>query len=114
MLAKLNRLIKKKDFDKVFKNGGKYSLPGVRIYLKVDNNNLKESRFGFIVSKKVSKKSVVRNKIKRWLRWVVRMNLMKIKKGIDVIIIVLPGFEENDFQTTKKDMINLCRKAKIL
>ena len=113
MLAKPNRLIKKKDFDSVFKNGRKYSLSGVKIYLKINNNNLEQSRFGFIVSKKISRKAVVRNRIKRRLREIVRANLADIKKGVDVVIVVLPGFEKNDFQTTKEAVNNLFQRAKI-
>jgi ribonuclease P protein component len=114
MLVKVNRLVKKKDFDNVFKNGRKYSLSGAKIYLKINNNNLEQSRFGFIVSKKVSKKAVVRNKTKRRLREIIRTNLAEIKKGIDVVTIVLPGFEKNDFQRTKETVNNLFQKAKIL
>ncbi|GAI32984.1 unnamed protein product, partial [marine sediment metagenome] len=62
MLNKRNRLKKKKDFDKVFKQGQGFKQDF--LYLKIRKNNLKSSRFGFVVSKKFSKKAVIRNKIK--------------------------------------------------
>ena len=114
MLVKTNRLVKRKDFDNVFKNGKKHSLPGTEIYLKISKNKLKQSRFGFIVSKKVSKKAVVRNKIKRRLREIIRSNLPEVKKGIDVVIITLPGFEKNDFPTTKRMINKLFQRAGII
>ena len=114
MLTKSNRLTEEKDFEAVFKAGKKYSLPGVKIYLKIRGNNLKQSRFGFVISKKVSKKAVVRNKIKRTLREVVRTNLPGIKKNNDVVMIVLPGFEKNNFQEVKKIINGLFRKAELI
>ena len=46
---------KKKDFEKAFKNG-KFFKENFLI-LKTTENNIKEDRFGFIVSQKVSKKA---------------------------------------------------------
>ena len=114
MLNKNNRLIKKNDFNNVFKKGRKYKLYGFKIYLTVNENNLKHSRFGFIVSKKVFQKAVNRNKIKRRLRWVIRDSLDKIRKGFDVVIIVIPGFKEENFPLIKKNINNLFQKAGIL
>ena len=56
MLAKENRLLKEKDFESVFK-----SSDGIRqgsLFLRQINNNNNITRFGFIVSKKFSKKAV--------------------------------------------------------
>ena len=44
-------------------------------------------RFGFIVSTKVSKEAVQRNRIKRAMGEAVRFELMHIKKGFDVIFL---------------------------
>lgn len=93
MLAKENRIRKKNDFEEIFKQGR-----GVKrdfLYFKIKKNKLDLSRFGFIVGKNFSKKAVERNKIKRMLREVIRKKLPKIKKGFDVIIIVLPNGESN-------------------
>lgn len=111
MFAQRNRIKKKKDFQTVFKQG-----QGFRqgfLYLKIRNNNLKSTRFGFVVSKKFSKKAVERNKIKRRLRELVRTKLAEIKKGIDMIIVVMPG-AENDFQKLEKTIDKLFKKASII
>jgi len=115
MLPKINRLVKEKDFDNVFKNGRKYYLSRtVKIYIKIKENNLKQSRFGFIISKKIFSKAVVRNKLKRRLREIIKKELPNIKKGVDAVIVVLPGFEENNFQKIKKIVIGLLQKAGII
>lgn len=93
MLVFRNRLKKQKDFEGVFKNGRGFKQD--LLYLKVKKNSLKSTRFGFIVSKKFSKKAVDRNKIKRILREIVRENIPIIKTGFDVVIVVNPGAEKN-------------------
>lgn len=111
MLRQKNRLTKKKDFDVVFKQG-KGFVAGF-LYLKIKKNNLDSSRFGFIVSKKFSKKAVERNKIKRRLREIIKKELPKIKKPVDLIVIINPGLE-NDFKKLEKAINKLFEKAKIV
>ena len=107
MLAKTNRLRKEKDFEKLFKKGK--SFKNGFLILKIVQNNLKESRFGFIVSQKVSKKAILRNKIKRRLRDIIRQNIGKIRKGIDVALIALPGLEKKNFSETKETLNTLLK-----
>lgn len=80
MLRKENRLTKKVDFKRVLKEG---KMVQGRIFslsfLKSSENF--EPKFGIIVSNRVSKRSVVRNKIKRLLREALRLNLIGIPKG---------------------------------
>ena len=111
MLEKKNRITKKKDFDSIFKTGKGFK-QGL-LYLKTKKNNLDSSRFGFIVSKKFSKKAVERNKIKRRLREIIRKELPKIKKPIDVIIIINPGLE-NDFQKLEQAVNKLFKTADLV
>lgn len=110
MLAQKNRLRKKKDIEMVFKQGD-----GFRqgfLYLKIRKNNLDTSRFGFVISKKFSKKAVIRNKTKRRLSEIIKMRLPEIKKGTDAVIVVMPG-AENDFQNLEQIMNKLFKKAKL-
>jgi len=111
MLAKRNRLKRKRDFERVFKKGQGFK-QGF-LYLKIKENSLKSSRFGFIVSKKFSPKATIRNKIKRRLRELVKIKLPEIKKGIDAIIVVMPG-AENEFQKLRDTLDKLFKKAKII
>jgi ribonuclease P protein component len=56
------------------------------------------SRIGIIISTKVSKKAVVRNKIKRRIKESVLKILPKIKNGFDIVLIAKPmAVNENDF-----------------
>lgn len=112
MLPAKNRLKKQKDFEKVFKEGKGYK-EGF-LYFKIVNNGLETSRFGFIVGKKFSKKAVERNKIKRQLREIVRINLPRIKKGFDAAIMALPSPQKSDFEDLEKMLGKIFQKSKIL
>ena len=65
MLPKINRIKKKKDFEIIFKKGA--SFRNNLFTLRFLKNSLGINRFGFVVSQKVSKKAVVRNKVRRRL-----------------------------------------------
>jgi len=112
MLPKKNRLTRDKEFDRVFKNG-KSSYNNI-VGFKVINNNLNINRFGIIVGKKVSKKAVERNKIKRQIRAIIRSKkLEKIKQGYDCLIIALPKIKLTNYQTIEKSITNNFIKLKI-
>jgi len=111
MLPKVNRLTKKKDFDAVFKTG-----QGVKagfLIAKAIKNTLPANRFGFVVSKKVSAKAVVRNKIKRQLRSAVEQAIKSsVARGahFDVVIIALPTAATKEFQEIKTAVASLLKK----
>lgn len=112
MLPRENRLNQKKDFQRVFQKG-----KGLRenlLTFKWAPNNLKVSRFGFIVSKKISKKAIVRNQIKRRLREKVRIELPRLKKGIDGVIIVRPGVAKEKNQEISKNLNKIFLRAKLI
>lgn len=112
MLPLKNRLKKKKDFDEVFKKGK--GIEGFFLFLKIKNNDLEESRFGFIVSQKVSKKAVIRNKIKRRLRETIASKKNFIKQGLDVVVLAKKGAERKNFLETKEELVGLLKKIKAL
>lgn len=98
MLSKLHRLTKNKDFQKVFKKGRFIYSHQDFLRVKFLKNNLPNSRFGFVVSSKVSNKASKRNKIKRFLREVVRKKLDKIKPGFDIVIITQKAVVEKSLK----------------
>ncbi len=112
MLKKKNRLTKQNDFDKVFQKG---SSSFDRIMgLKVLKNNFPENRFGVIVSNKVSKSAVERNKIKRRIREAIKLYSEEMKLGFDVVVVVLPEAKEIDFEVLKKTYLKHLKKLKLL
>lgn len=109
-----NRLKKKKEFDGVFKNGK--TVNGSFLFIKFKSNNLDVSRFGFVISLKVSKKAVKRNRIRRLLAETAQNNLKQIKDNYDIIIVVKPGMAEKitEKNTIRNDFIKAMVKAQIV
>ncbi|MEK7658342.1 MAG: ribonuclease P protein component [Patescibacteria group bacterium] len=112
MLPKSNRLKNKKDFDRVFKEGRGFK--NDFLALKAVKNNTDISRFGFVVSQKVSKKAVIRNKIKRRLREIIKKDLAVFKNGIDIVLIVFPNLNDKDFSETQKIASDLFKKSGVI
>jgi ribonuclease P protein component len=111
VLPKENRLKTKKDFESVLKS--KHGLRLDPLFLKWKKNNSKK-RFGFLVSKKISKKATIRNKIKRQLRVLVAQKIKEIKEGFDIVLIALPTVKEKKFPELKETLEELFKEAKIL
>lgn len=100
MLRKINRIRKKKDFATVF--GNSKTFRSALLVFKAAKNNLGVDRFGFIVSKKVSKRAVDRNKVKRRLTEAIRSEAEAMKAGTDLILVALPGIEKKEFFEIKE------------
>ncbi len=108
MLPLKNRLKKKKDFEKVLKQGE--NIRGSVMYFKVLKTKEPEPRIGFIVSKKVSPKAVERNKARRRMKEAVRSSLDSLKKGTDIVIIALPKIKEKSFEEIKEEIQKTFKK----
>lgn len=102
MLKPVNRLTKKKEFDKVFTNGR--SSFNHLIGVKVLKSGLTNSRFGIIVGSKVSKKAVLRNRIKRQIRAAARGEAPGLKPGRDYLIMALPLIVGKKYVTIRESL----------
>ena len=87
---KSNRLLKWRNFH--FKGIIFRSSP---LKVSFKKNLLDDSRLGIVVSKKISKSAVIRNKVKRILREAFRKSLIKNLK-LDLVFIVTKPFNESD------------------
>ncbi len=111
MLPLKHRLKKKKDFEKVLKEGSFFRTN--HLFLKIKKNEINISRIGFIISKKKIKKAVERNRVKRKLREIIRFYLSKIKPGYDMVFGVMSEAEGKEYQELEKTVIQILKKAKI-
>lgn len=86
MLARQNRLREEADFERVKSRGRIIQSKsfGFSLYYRGDSD---PSRFGFIVSNKISKDSTRRNRIKRSLSEAVRHSISYIKLGYDCVFL---------------------------
>jgi len=105
-----NTLSKKKDLDQIFKTGLSFYCPVLG--LKYLQNNLGFNRIGIIIGLKVSKKAVIRNKIKRQIREIVRNDFSKTKNSYDIVIITIKGLETKTFLEIKEALLKLAKGLK--
>ena len=72
------------------------------------------SCFGISISRKVSKRAVVRNRIKRQLKAVIRRYLPQVVPGCQVVIIVRTAAVECEFDDYLRELEYLLKKVKVL
>ena len=102
MLVKRLRLVKEKDFKIIFKLGKSFYAKIFRI--KVLANKLGFNRYGIVISTKVSKKAVKRNKLKRQFRSIIKEFDKKIIAGFDLVIIVSPIALNQEYKFIKNEL----------
>jgi len=117
MLSKTRRLEREK-IEEVFKKGVRFDTPFIYIKFlpKGKPADDKKTQFTVVVGAKVSKKAVVRNKLKRRVRSVIEENLELLKEGFEVIFFVKPGPEIKDakFSDIEKSVLYLLRQSNLL
>jgi len=111
MIKVLYRIKKPKDFRRTYQYGQKVVSPFLVMYYRT--NGADNYRIGFSVSKKIGK-AVVRNKIKRRLREVCRINEGKFPQGVDIIFVARSRVKEADFRVIEKDLLRMIKKIRII
>lgn len=114
MLPKENRL----KGSQYFKRIAHESRPFHSFYFTLKKLANKDSRlpsqFGLIVSAKVSKKSTVRNQLKRRMREIIRLNLKNLKSGFKIMLLAKNQVVGKAYWEIKEDLENLLKKARLL
>ena len=81
------------------------------LVLKISSNNLPETRFGFITSKRLGN-AVVRNRVKRRLREAAR--LVCLEGGWDCVFIARNRAASTSYRELYEAMESLLRRARLL
>lgn len=110
MFSNQNRLRKKKDFERVMKDRASKSAAVSFLSARFLRNGLPHSRIGFVVSKKISKKAVIRNKVKRRLREISRDIVKELEKSFDIVVFTKPEIAQSDFKQIKDVLEILLKK----
>jgi ribonuclease P protein component len=111
--TKEERLIKTKDFRKVYKDGRSYKAGFV--ILRVLPNAAGTNRIGFSISAKSVKRAFRRNRIKRLFREAYRRNKKSLKNGFDVVCVVRRDFKEGfSYLEAERIFLGLSKQAGIL
>lgn len=103
------RLAKRDHFAQVYAEGKAWAHRF--LVLKARPNGLELSRFGFVVSKRLGK-AVARNRLKRWLREMVRA--APTEPGWDMVFIARTQAAQATYQELKGAVEGLLWRAKLL
>ena len=118
-LPKKNRLRDRQDFRDIYSQG--ISQKSLHLILralsasKLEGQILREpTRLGVSISQKVSKKAVIRNRIKRQIQAAFRELLPKISPGWKIVIVVRSRAIECKYEHFLRELEQLLKKAKII
>ncbi len=79
---------------------------GRHFSIHITDNRLPHPRLGFVVSKKVSKLAVQRNRVKRQIREVFRQSQSQLC-NMDFIVVAKPDISENTNAALNQDLVRL-------
>lgn len=105
------RLRLAKDFRAVSRS--KLSVKEGKLLLKAKASQKNPSRFGIVVSKRVAKKAVDRNRMRRLLEEAIRAKQDSLRGPCDIVLVALPGFSLKDLNEAQSIIEKLFLKAKI-
>ena len=116
-LPKAHRLRNRKDYRAVYAQGIRRYSPHLILIARTQNSGAEcppQSTFGISISKKVSKKAVVRNRIKRQIKGAIRTYLKQIEPGWKVVIVVKPKAVECKYEHFLRELEELLKQTKII
>jgi ribonuclease P protein component len=98
------RLLRRAEFRRVYEEGQRRSASLCTVFLL--SNGLAQSRLGITVPARVGK-AVLRNRIKRRLREIFRINRQAIAPGWDIVVNPRPQAAEAGFAKFTKEFLKL-------
>lgn len=111
MLKRINRFSSRKEFETVKKEG--FLCRGNFVSAIIFKTEDKNKKFGVIVSKKISKNAVDRNKIRRLIYLTVFNNINKFTEGVRIIFLVRPEIVGKKYEEVGIEVLNLVQKIPI-
>lgn len=111
MLPKINRLHSDKEIKNLVRTGQTFFLP--EMLIKYSKNRENKTKIAFVVSTKVDKRAVVRNKLARRLRDILHSQIKNIKIGYSLLIIAKKKALDLDFITLKKQLFFALSKSRL-
>lgn len=110
-MNKIKRLRTNMEFKKVYNSGKNYWNRNLILYLR--KNNTDHTRVGYSITKKIGN-SVTRNKIRRRMKEIYRLNYNNLKKGYDLIFIPKKNVVDISYGELESAMIHILKLSNVL
>jgi len=111
--GKKEHILKPSDFRKAYKGGRSFKKNALVLY--AFQNKCAESRIGFSISSRSVKNAIARNKIRRRLREIYRLNKTKLKTGFDLVVVVKKDISrETSYKGIEEIFLSLAESARLL
>ena len=104
-------LKKNSDFRRLYAKGKSAANPSMVVYCR--RNREGENRLGYSVSTKLGH-AVVRNRIRRRLREVVRLNAPRLRSGWDIVLVARSRALDAPFPRLEEAYLASCRRLGLL
>jgi ribonuclease P protein component len=102
------RLVRKADFDAVYRHGKRRSNSHFTVFSKA--NDLQQSRFGFSIKRALGG-AVLRNRIRRRIREVIRLHRQEISAGWDIVIHPKPNVAAAPWSVVTAELLRLLKSS---
>lgn len=90
------------DFRRIYSRGKSQSTPCLVVYFR--RNHLGANRLGLTVSTKIGC-AVQRNRIRRRLREIYRLNEQKLRRGVDIVVVSRHAAAGADYARLEREML---------
>lgn len=115
-LSRHEKVKSKKDFQKIFNSGKRYSNSLISIVFKHNQEASGKDlvrRVGIIASRKAGN-AVQRNRLKRLIRETFRIGKKDFKGAVDLVVILKPAAKDATRDAFLTGFLDLCKKAHLI
>jgi len=91
-----------------------HKVHAANILILYSKSTLPDSRLGILVTRKIDSRAVIRNRIKRRIREIFRLNRSGLLENYDILIIARRGILECSYADLEKQILTTLRKEKCL
>ena len=106
-----NTLKKNSDFRRLYAKGKSAVNPWLVVYCRRNRGGV--NRLGYTVSVKLGH-AVVRNRVRRRLREIYRLNQPRMKQGYDVVLVGRVRAVSASYQELERAFLRVCEKLSLL